>query len=60
MLSFFQTCELARSVAKSLIAAFGSREMGGGEDTSRSARRLPPPGPLLFFSTWQQPRAFPF
>ncbi len=37
----------SRAVAKSPCAAFGGRERGGSEDTSRSARRLPPPGPLL-------------
>src|SRR2546425_317185 len=34
------------SSAKSPCAAFGGRERGRSEDTSRSARRLPP-GPLL-------------
>ncbi len=36
-----------RGVAKSPCAAFGGEVMEGSEDTSRSARRLPPPGPLL-------------
>jgi len=40
-------CSLGKAVAKSPCAAFGGREMEGSKDTSRSARRLPPPGPLL-------------
>ncbi len=34
-------------LAKSPCAAFGGEVMEGSEVTSRSARRLPPPGPLL-------------
>src|SRR2546426_727115 len=36
-----------RGFTKSLYAAFGGGEREGSEVTSRSARRLPPPGPLL-------------
>jgi len=36
-----------RGLAKSPCAAFGGEVMEGSEHTSRSARRLPPPGPLL-------------
>src|SRR5712692_387836 len=39
--------KVARAVAKSLIVACGSEEMGGSEDTSRSVKGLPAPCNLL-------------